>query len=321
MLSSRHPFQAFLRRSQCPRRTLRWTATAQKERPSSIPKPQSKAVAEWAADKELEPSVARWASTARKPPDRAIPVLKVLDRPLGVRTRPTLVKQSRVERFRDIWLREDTILDERKHLIGELNRGYYVDHARLIHAGHMGKTWLAPPGLILEDKALYLPNFKGKDLDKGEVKHTTIMCYGKITLLAIESTELSVLQTRSFVESVHPMFESNPLYQRVHINVQENILKALVVNLFLHNLRKKVPEELYGNCMLSSQNLEYLRGPMALDNKLVGYVYLIDENLKIRWAAGGDATMSELKALETCTAVLLNRLAEKQKKQPASPSP
>jgi len=238
-----------------------------------------------------------------------------LDRLLGVRERPTLVKQTRMERFKDIWLKEETILQQRKHLIKELNKGYYTDVVKIIHPGHMGKTWIAPEVLIREDKALYLPNIKGKDLEKGEQKHTTLMCYGKITLLAIESTELSVLQTKSFINSVHPLFESNPLYQRIHINVQENILKALVVNLFLNNLRAKVPRALYGNSLLSTQNMEYLREPMGLVNRMVGYIYLIDENLKIRWAAGGDATMAELKALENCLAVLLKRLEEKKKKE------
>ncbi|KAF7296103.1 hypothetical protein MKEN_01425500 [Mycena kentingensis (nom. inval.)] len=301
MLSS---FRIFLRRSQCLR-------AAYSTKPPS--KPQT--VAEWAADKDLDPSVARWASTARNPPDRPIPVLSVLDRPLGVRQRPTLEKQTRSERFRDIWWKEDTILEERKHLINELNRGYYTDMMKIVHPGHMGKTWIAPSVLIREDKALYLPNIMGKDIAKREEKHTTIMCYGKVTLLAIESTELSVLQTKSFINPVHSLFETNPLFQRVHINIQENFLKAMVVNLFMRNLRAKVPKELYGNCLLSSQNMEYLRDPMGLANKMVGYVYLIDENLKIRWAAGGDATSAELASLESCTRVLLKRLEDKKAKE------
>ncbi|KAJ7772095.1 ATP10 protein-domain-containing protein [Mycena maculata] len=321
MLSSSLSIRTFLRRSECvlgPRRAFYSTKSDGEVTPSP---PRSPAVARWAAENKLEPSVARWASTARKPPDRAIPILRVLDRPLGVRERPTLVKQSRMKRFKDLWLNEEKILEERKHLIKQLNKGYYTDAVTLIHPGHMGKTWIAPEVLIREDKALYLPNIKGKDLEKSEQKHTTLMCYGKITLLAIESTELSVLQTKSFINSVHPRFESNPLYQRMHINIQENILKALVVNLFLHNLRAKVPKELYGNCLLSNQNMEYLREPMGCTNRMVGYVYLIDENLKIRWAAGGDATLAELQALESCMSVLLKRLEEKKQKEKQHPPP
>ncbi|KAJ7350531.1 ATP10 protein-domain-containing protein [Mycena albidolilacea] len=326
MLSARLSLRTFLRRSECSRRPRRALYSTKSDSdntpPVPVPVPHSPSVQQWAAEnKDLhsQPSVARWASTARRPPDRPIPVLKVLDRPLGVRERPTLVKPTRMQRFKDIWLNEPTILEERKHLIKQLNKGYYTDVAKLIRPGHMGKTWIAPEVLIREDKSLYLPNIKGKDLEKKEQKHTTLMCYGKITLLAIESTELSVLQTKSFISSVHPRFESNPLYQRMHINIQENMLKALVVNLFLHNLRANVPKELYGNCLLSTQNMEYLREPMGCVNKMVGYIYLIDENLKIRWAAGGDATAVELKALESCLTVLLKRLEEKKKKEKQPP--
>ena len=58
--------------------------------------------------------------------------------------------------------------------------------------------------------------------------------------------------------------------------------------------------------------MEYLRDPMGMTNSKVGYVYLVDENLKIRWAGCADATEKEAQSLETCTGVLLKRLEEKQ---------
>lgn len=50
---------------------------------------------------------------------------------------------------------------------------------------------------------------------------------------------------------------------------------------------------------------------MGMTNSKVGYVYLIDENLKIRWAGCADATEKEAQALECCTGVLIKRLEEK----------
>lgn len=35
--------------------------------------------------------------------------------------------------------------------IKQLNKGYYTDVAKIIHPGHMGKTWIAPEVLIRED--------------------------------------------------------------------------------------------------------------------------------------------------------------------------
>jgi ATPase complex subunit ATP10 len=57
--------------------------------------------------------------------------------------------------------------------------------------------------------------------------------------------------------------------------------------------------------------MEYLRDPMGMTNSKVGYVYLVDENLKIRWAGCADATEKEAQSLESCTGVLLKRLEER----------
>ncbi len=50
---------------------------------------------------------------------------------------------------------------------------------------------------------------------------------------------------------------------------------------------------------------------MGMTNSKVGYVYLVDENLKIRWAGCADATEKEAQALECCTGVLIKRLEDK----------
>lgn len=47
---------------------------------------------------------------------------------------------------------------------------------------------------------------------------------------------------------------------------------------------------------------------MGMVNKHVGYVYLVDDNCKIRWAGCGLALDSEALALQNCTRVLLQRL-------------
>jgi ATPase complex subunit ATP10 len=52
---------------------------------------------------------------------------------------------------------------------------------------------------------------------------------------------------------------------------------------------------------------EYLREPLGMTNSRIGYVYLVDENLKVRWAACADAKEEEEEALIRCAGVLLNR--------------
>jgi len=60
---------------------------------------------------------------------------------------------------------------------------------------------------------------------------------------------------------------------------------------------------------------------MGLTNSKVGYVYLIDENLKIRWAGCADAKIEEVQALESCTGALLKRLDENKTAPQSNPSP
>jgi mitochondrial ATPase complex subunit ATP10 len=67
--------------------------------------------------------------------------------------------------------------------------------------------------------------------------------------------------------------------------------------------------------------MEYVRDPLGMTNSKVGYVYLIDENLKIRWGGCADATKKEAESLERCTGVLLKRLEEDQELKAAAKGP
>jgi len=153
-----------------------------------------------------------------------------------------------------------------------------------------------------------LPNIYGKGLADGIRKDTTDLLLGKITVLAMLGTRISETHAQSFATSTCARYSANPVFQYVQINLQENLLKSFLVKLFSSSLRASVPAELHNNYLISNQNLEYLRDPMGMTNSKVGYVYLVDENLKIRWAGCADATEKEAQSLETCTGVLLKRL-------------
>ena len=116
------------------------------------------------------------------------------------------------------------------------------------------------------------------------------------------------VQTASFVDPTNEVFLSNPNYRFIQINLQENLLKSFLVSMFLSSLRRTIPVELQPAYLVSSQNMEYARDSLGMVNKHIGYVYLLDEHLKIRWAACGDAKLEEADALRTSVGVLLNRL-------------
>ncbi|KAL0960067.1 hypothetical protein HGRIS_011715 [Hohenbuehelia grisea] len=257
---------------------------------------------------------AKVASSSREAATREDP-LPLLNRPLGVVEYPTVVAKSRAERLQDM-LDHDKVIAERRHIIKEATKGYFDDLNDTRR--HGGKTWIAPKSLIREDKSLYLPNITGRTLDSSKKQHTTSMCQGRITILAMLGTKISEIHTKGFIDPAYERYKSNPFFQFIQINLQENLLKSMLVNLFTRSLRNSIPPELHSKYLVSNQNMEYVRDPMSMTNSKVGYVYLIDENVKIRWGGCADAMIEETRALETCTGVLLNRL---EKRGAALPSP
>ncbi|KAF7763559.1 hypothetical protein Agabi119p4_8096 [Agaricus bisporus var. burnettii] len=244
------------------------------------------------------------------PPTNTLPPL---NRPLGVRERPTTLAKSTTARIKEL-MHTDALMEQRRHLVKEASVGYF--HDVNMTRKHGGKTWIAPQVLIREDKALYLPNIAGKVLSDGSTKHTTEMCFGKTTILAMLNTKVSEINVKGFIDPTHARYASHPLYQCVQVNLQENLLKSFLVNLFLRSLRRVTPKELHSTYLVSSQNMEYVRDALGMTNARVGYVYLIDENLKIRWGGCADATKEETLALESCTGVLLKRLERKKEMEP-----
>jgi ATPase complex subunit ATP10 len=110
--------------------------------------------------------------------------------------------------------------------------------------------------------------------------------------------------------SVSNSSTSNSLRRMGQINLQENPLKSFLVNMFLSSLRKTIPVEQQPTYLLSHQSLEYLREPMGMQNKHVGYVFLVDWDRRIRWAGCSWATLDEEEALRKCSHVLVGRLKE-----------
>ncbi|RXW14905.1 hypothetical protein EST38_g10949 [Candolleomyces aberdarensis] len=257
--------------------------------------------------KSLAPQPEASASAGQGPSAKE-PELGPLGRPLGVRERPTTIVKTKTQRMKEM-MDNDVLTVQRRHLVKEATKGYF--HDLNMTRRHGGKTWIAPKVLIRDDKSLYLPNVSGKSLLDKSTKNTTEICFGKITVLAMLSTRMSEMHAQGFVEPTHNRFSSHPQYQYVQVNLQENLLKAFLVNLFLGKLRQHIPPELHENYLVSTQNMEYVREAMGMTNSKVGYVYLIDENLRIRWAGCADPEPEEIQALESCTGVLLKRLERK----------
>lgn len=131
-----------------------------------------------------------------------------------------------------------------------------------------------------------------------------------------------------FIEPTHNEFKDHSHYQLIQLNLQENLLKSMLVSLFASGIKKSIPKEQWSRYLISSQNMEwvalffprflvgsrfalsYVREDLGLHNKHIVYVYLVDTACRIRWVACGDPQPGEVNSLRNCASVLLQRLTK-----------
>ena len=174
---------------------------------------------------------------------------------------------------------------------------------------HKGKTFSAPSRLFRASRALYFPNLQGRTLASPDPTDTTPVLRDKISLVAIYSGTWAERQTQTFT-SASPSFPSNgPLHtllashptrlQKVELNIEENSFKAGLITFFMSNLRRGRSTQERARYFLIRRGLdEHIRDAMAMLNSKVGYVFLVDAEARIRWAASGLAEEGEREALE-----------------------
>ncbi|TYJ54006.1 hypothetical protein B9479_005340 [Cryptococcus floricola] len=242
-----------------------------------------------------------------------------LQRPLGIPEHPTAVNKTWKQKRRDM-LDDDRAKEKTKVLLAEAKQGYFHDYNRARKGGG-GKLWIAPSVLIREDRANYFPDISGKNL-LGTNVHTTDLFAGKATLVSIISTRLSEEHVQTFSQPVLEDLEGHPRFQSVTINHQPNSLKTWIVSMFTSSLKRTIPKENWGNYIYATSSwseLDILQ-PLNLDNHLLGYTFLVDQNCKVRWAGCGEATEEERQNLRRAAAVLVGRMKGGSIKAEGEPS-
>jgi ATPase complex subunit ATP10 len=167
---------------------------------------------------------------------------------------------------------------------------------------HKGKSFLAPPRLFKSDRALYFPNMYGQTLIKNsKPMDTTPVLMDRVSIVSVFSGEWAYNQCLTFSPTkdrnpeLKELIEGNKdVAQWVRINVEENAMKAWLINLFMGNLRRVVGKSDEGRYFLVKKGLEDdIRDAIGLLNSKVGYTYLIDGEGRIRWAGSGPAEADE----------------------------
>lgn len=242
----------------------------------------------------------------------------VLARPLGLSYPPqpgqNTPKDNRTwsERKADYEDR-DKIATRRQVYLRSYFRPYFQEWGRLKH--HSGKSFVSNDRLFKRDKALYFPNIWGQTLssendgpDGGQ--DTTPVLMDKISIIAMQGGRWAENQVATFLSP-----KNNPLLerllaekqgqlQRIDINMQGDVARSWLVKLFQPNLRRHIPKDRWSRYFMVKLPRDVRRGlteeirdAMGLLNSNVGYVYLVDSDCRIRWAASGDAWEGEVSGM------------------------
>jgi ATPase complex subunit ATP10 len=81
-------------------------------------------------------------------------------------------------------------------------------------------------------------------------------------------------------------------------------MKALV-----GTIRRNTPVERQDNYVLLYKDISRVRRYLGMSNQYIGYVFLVDENCKIRWTAHGIATEQEVAYMIGMTKFLAEKRA------------
>ncbi|KAH6691282.1 ATP10 protein [Plectosphaerella plurivora] len=253
---------------------------------------------------------------------------EVLPRPIGVNKPPhpsdnTGIDARTLKQRRDDFVNYEKHLERRKKLKTQMARPYFRDWTNMKF--HDGKSFLAPPRPFRAEASLFFPNFVGDTLLKkgGAFRDTTNVLHGKTSVVALFSSKWASDQVTTFISEatnpgLHELLNRTQGVpgglQTVQLNIEENGVKAWLINLFLGGLRREVGEANWDKYFLIRRGVtDEIRESIGLLNSKVGYVFLVDHLCRIRWAASGNANPDEIDSLVKSARHVLGEYVKDQK--------
>ncbi|KAI8979942.1 ATPase assembly factor ATP10, partial [Pilobolus umbonatus] len=174
---------------------------------------------------------------------------------------------------------------------------------------HGGKMYYASTQLMKQEQAGYMPRLEGQDLNRKKVT-TTDKLPGKISLMTYAYARFGETHVDTFIKPFLNKFKDEKDVQLIEVNVQENFLKQQLVKAFVPYIRRNIAPERKENYILLMKDISRVRKYLDMTNQYIGYVYLIDQNGRIRWTAHGEATEEEVANMLAMTEYLVQKKNE-----------
>ena len=239
-----------------------------------------------------------------------------LSRPIGMPTAPQPGENMGIDtrswrEKRDDFHNYEKHLEKRARMTRQIAKPYFRDWSNMRF--HQGKVFAANERLFRGEHALFFPNFYGKTLDKtaqrvntgdgygGLGRDTCAAMAGKVSVVSLGGNVWADSQLKSWLgEEENPglhevLAENKDVAQRVWISYESNWAKWHILNLFgSGNLRKGLSLEEQRRWFLVRRGLsEIMKEAIGLLNDKGGYVYLVDQECRIRWAGSAEAWEAE----------------------------
>jgi ATPase complex subunit ATP10 len=186
----------------------------------------------------------------------------------------------------------------RQHLLKTLDRSHIRDYRNITKAKGGGKFYLGNPLLYKSSLALYWPNLKGRTLLRNGADTTTLL-KGQISMVCLFQRQWAHAQTQSYVGvKEHPELawvieEHKDIVQKVEISMEDIQGFSIFGRLFDWNLRRSKTDQEQDRYFTTQGVPVGMKESLGIMNNSVGYIFLVDQNCKIRWSACADALPEE----------------------------
>lgn len=171
-------------------------------------------------------------------------------------------------------------------------------------ANTKGKIFSPPISYFKKDRAKYFPNIVAKSL-LGRTQDLYGALADKVSIIRIFSTLSGETCTKTYIgdyldnEGYKELQEMFPHSQIIDLCIPQSKVKGLFVSMGSGSLRRTLPEARQDKYFILPHGYFDVdtRQILKCDNTCSGYLYVVDEQGKIRWATSGNATESEMEIL------------------------
>eukprot|EP00884_Botryococcus_braunii_P006519 jgi/Botrbrau1/15869/Bobra.40_1s0053.1 len=223
----------------------------------------------------------------------------------------SLVDQIRFINLFEVFSKEK-MEERRQQLKEEMQRGYFDDFKDLRQNG--GKTFVANNQLIPAKEAVHIPSIKVEDFGGNEEAFPPPRGTLKAALLCVAFRGGAETMLASWSEPFRRTFASRPGTTLYEVSLVES--KVMSWQPFRRMIRMgpqgRLAEDPVPADIMPPSYIFYFgdctawRKALGMTNRLTGYVFLMDEEGRMRWRGSGKGEEEEVESLIRCTRGLLS---------------